>query len=428
MNYHETVEYLFAQLPMYQKIGQSAYKNSLETTLALDRYCLQPHRRFKTIHVAGTNGKGSVSHMIASVLQEAGYKTGLYTSPHLKDYRERIKVNGKMISEQFVVDYVQKYKSVFENLKPSFFEMSVALAFEYFAAEKVDVAVIETGMGGRLDSTNIITPLVSVITNISFDHMQFLGETLEKIAGEKAGIIKQNIPVVVGEADSHTRGVFMKRADELNAPLFLASLAYSAEYSLENSNESSVFNIFKGGRLFFAGIKTDLKGFYQRKNIVTVIQTLEILQNHFKISANQIFSGLMSVRQNTGLNGRWEILGKNPLTVCDTGHNEAGISEVVSQIRLQNFKNLHFVLGTVNDKDISKILQLLPKEAVYYFTKASIPRALNENILAERASEFGLSGNTYSTVKEAFSAAKQNAATDDMIFVGGSTFVVAEVV
>ncbi len=413
---------------MYQHIGKSAYKNNLDTTQALDRYSLQPHRRFKTIHVAGTNGKGSVSHMLASVLQEAGYKTGLYTSPHLKDYRERIRINGAMISEQFVIDYVKKFKSVFDELKPSFFEMSVALAFEYFAAEKVDIAVVEVGMGGRLDSTNIITPLVSVITNISFDHTQFLGDTLEKIAGEKAGIIKPNIPVVIGEADSGTRGVFIKRADEMSAPLHLASLVFSAENALGNTDEGSVFNIFKGGRLYFAGLKTDLKGIYQQKNIVTVLQTLEILQNMLKIDTNQIFSGLSKVQQNTGFKGRWQVLGKKPLIVCDTGHNEAGISEVVSQIRLQKFKQLHFVLGTVNDKDIGKILQILPKDAFYYFTKALIPRALNEKLLADRAVEFGLVGNSYSTVNEAYTAAKKNAEIDDMIFIGGSTFVVAEVV
>jgi len=428
MNYSETIEYLFSQLPMYQHIGKSAYKNNLDTTQALDRYSLQPHRRFKTIHVAGTNGKGSVSHMLASVLQEAGYKTGLYTSPHLKDYRERIRINGAMISEQFVIDYVKKFKSVFDELKPSFFEMSVALAFEYFAAEKVDIAVVEVGMGGRLDSTNIITPLVSVITNISFDHTQFLGDTLEKIAGEKAGIIKPNIPVVIGEADSGTRGVFIKRADEMSAPLHLASLVFSAENALGNTDEGSVFNIFKGGRLYFAGLKTDLKGIYQQKNIVTVLQTLEILQNMLKIDTNQIFSGLSKVQQNTGFKGRWQVLGKKPLIVCDTGHNEAGISEVVSQIRLQKFKQLHFVLGTVNDKDIGKILQILPKDAFYYFTKALIPRALNEKLLADRAVEFGLVGNSYSTVNEAYTAAKKNAEIDDMIFIGGSTFVVAEVV
>ncbi len=428
MNYSETVEYLFSQLPMYQHIGKSAYKNNLDTTQALDRYSLQPHRRFKTIHVAGTNGKGSVSHMLASVLQEAGYKTGLYTSPHLKDYRERIRINGAMISEQFVIDYVKKFKSVFDELKPSFFEMSVALAFEYFAAEKVDIAVVEVGMGGRLDSTNIITPLVSVITNISFDHTQFLGDTLEKIAGEKAGIIKPNIPVVIGEADSGTRGVFIKRADEMSAPLHLASLVFSAENALGNTDEGSVFNIFKGGRLYFAGLKTDLKGIYQQKNIVTVLQTLEIMQNMLKIDTNQIFSGLSKVQQNTGFKGRWQVLGKKPLIVCDTGHNEAGISEVVSQIRLQKFKQLHFVLGTVNDKDIGKILQILPKDAFYYFTKALIPRALNEKLLADRAVEFGLVGNSYSTVNEAYTAAKKNAENDDMIFIGGSTFVVAEVV
>ncbi len=413
---------------MYQHIGKSAYKNNLDTTQALDRYSLQPHRRFKTIHVAGTNGKGSVSHMLASVLQEAGYKTGLYTSPHLKDYRERIRINGAMISEQFVIDYVKKFKSVFDELKPSFFEMSVALAFEYFAAEKVDIAVVEVGMGGRLDSTNIITPLVSVITNISFDHTQFLGDTLEKIAGEKAGIIKPNIPVVIGEADSGTRGVFIKRADEMSAPLHLASLVFSAENALGNTDEGSVFNIFKGGRLYFAGLKTDLKGIYQQKNIVTVLQTLEIMQNMLKIDTNQIFSGLSKVQQNTGFKGRWQVLGKKPLIVCDTGHNEAGISEVVSQIRLQKFKQLHFVLGTVNDKDIGKILQILPKDAFYYFTKALIPRALNEKLLADRAVEFGLVGNSYSTVNEAYTAAKKNAENDDMIFIGGSTFVVAEVV
>ena len=427
MTYNETLDYLFNQLPMYQRQGTAAYKADLKNTIALDKYFGHPHRKFKTIHIAGTNGKGSVSHILASVLQSAGYKTGLYTSPHLKDFRERVKINGKMISEDYIVDFVKKHESIFDKINPSFFEMTVALAFDYFAKERVDIAVIEAGMGGRLDSTNIISPILSTITNIAYDHTQFLGETIEKIAVEKAGIIKKNIPIVIGEIDSKTRPVFLRRADEENAPLFLANYTFSAENAFMSSDNLQIFNIYKGSRIFYSNLKTDLLGKYQRKNLVTAIQIIDILREKLNLKSENIFNGLMNVKRNTGFEGRWQILGHNPTIVCDLGHNEAGIKEVIKQIEAVPYKKLHFVLGTVNDKNIGKILNQLPEEAYYYFTKAGIPRALNENELLVKAEHYDLQGESFPTVEKAFLAAKSNAGTDDMIFVGGSTYVVAEV-
>jgi len=428
MNYKETLDYLFGHMPMYQKIGAAAYKNNLNNTLALDNYFGHPHKKFKTIHIAGTNGKGSVSHSLASILQSAGYKVGLYTSPHLIDFRERIRINGKMVTEKFVVDFVDANKKFMENLEPSFFELSMAMAFEYFAYENVDIAVVEVGLGGRLDSTNIITPLVSVITNISFDHTQFLGDTLELIAGEKAGIIKKNIPVVIGESNARTRQVFYNKANELNAPLFLANHIFSVNDAFETTDGKKCYNVFKNSELVFANLKLDLLGDYQKHNVCTVLQTIEVLQTkNINITNQNIYEGFAKVVEKTGLLGRWQIINKEPLTVCDTGHNEAGIEYVVNQIKNQKFDKLHIVLGTVNDKDINKILKFLPKEAEYYFTKASIPRALNEKELKSKAEEYNLYGNSFSNVKAAFEAANTNAKTNDMIFVGGSNFVVAEV-
>ncbi len=430
MKYSETLDYLFTQLPMFQRSGPAAYKNNLENTLTLDEHYGHPHKKFKTIHVAGTNGKGSVSHMLAAVLQSAGYKTGLYTSPHLKDFRERIRINGEMIPENAVTEWIEKYKANNENWKidPSFFELTVAMTFDYFAQQEVDVAVIEVGLGGRLDSTNIITPEVSVITNIGLDHTDLLGDTLEKIAFEKAGIIKENIPVVIGETHSETKPVFAKKAESLNAPIFFADKEYCAVYSTLTLDGKQMVRVEKNGENVLNGLQLDLLGNYQLKNLPAVLKTLDILiEQGWKITEDDISRGLKSTISLTGLRGRWQILGNNPRIVCDTGHNEDGIKMVLKQIENTAFKKLHFVFGTVGDKNPDNVLCILPKNAVYYFTRADIPRAMNENELAEKAAIFGLNGTIYSSVSEAFKAAKQKADKDDFIFVGGSTFVVAEI-
>ncbi len=427
MNYFETVEFLYSQLPMYQRRGKTAFKKTSDNIIALCDKLGNPHLKFKSIHIAGTNGKGSVSHIFASILQEAGYKTGLYTSPHLKDFRERIRINGTEIPENEVTDFVEKNMSLFGEIKPSFFEMTVALAFYYFAKEKVDVAVIETGLGGRLDSTNVISPVLSVITNIDFDHKQFLGNTLKDIAYEKAGIIKENTPVVIGEYSDETADVFIKTAKEKKSDIYFADKEYSCDYSMLTSDYKQVLNVYKNGKLYFENLKTDLLGIYQRKNIVTVLKSIEILSDKFKISRDNIYSGTLNVKSNTGFRGRWDILGFNPLIIADTGHNEAGIKEILKQLKNTAYKKLHFVLGTVDDKDIENILKLLPKDAVYYFTKAQIPRALNEKELKNKAEKFGLEGKTFGKTEEAFLLAKKNAGKNDLIFVGGSTFTVAEI-
>ena len=405
MNYLETLDYLFSQLPMYQRVGNAAYKANLDNTYRLSEILNHPEKQFKSVHIAGTNGKGSTSHMLAAVLQEAGYKVGLYTSPHLKDFRERIKINGEMISENEVIDFVKEYKHEFEKIQLSFFEWTVGLAFHYFAKQKVDIAIVETGLGGRLDSTNIVTPVVAVITNISMDHTQFLGDTLTKIAAEKAGIIKSTIPVVIGETQPEIKHVFIEKANQLNAPIQFADEGLIQEY------------------------ESDLKGAYQQQNKKTVVATIQVLQElGWKIAENHIKQGLLNVINNTGLMGRWQVLNDQPLTVCDTGHNEAGIKLILAQLAEQQFENLHFVLGVVNDKDITNILQLLPKNATYYFCQANIPRALEVSVLAEKATAVGLSGTTFPSVEAAYQAAQKNATAQDMIFIGGSTFVVAEVV
>jgi dihydrofolate synthase/folylpolyglutamate synthase len=405
MDYQSTLDYLFSQLPMFQRVGASAYKADLNNTIELCKLLHNPQNKFKSIHIAGTNGKGSTSHMLASILQEAGYKVGLYTSPHLKDFRERVKVNGVMITEQDVVDFVIKHQSEFEKINLSFFEWTVGLAFDYFSKQQVDIAVIETGLGGRLDSTNVITPLVSVITNIGKDHTQFLGETLEKIASEKAGIIKVNIPVVIGETQQETKQVFIKKALENNAKI------YFADKILENTYES------------------DLKGIYQEKNKKTVLAAIQqLVECRFSISEDNIKKGLLGVVKNTGLLGRWQILSENPLTICDTGHNEAGIKEVLEQIALTKHDKLHFVFGAVNDKEIDSILAMLPKNAIYYFCQAKIPRALDVNVLYEKSKEFDLNGTKYESVEGAIIHAKSRALINDLVFIGGSTFVVAEAI
>ena len=424
MNYKETLDWMFAQLPMYHREGKAAYKANLDNTLALDAHFGSPHRRFRTIHVAGTNGKGSVSHMLASILQETGLRVGLYTSPHLKDFRERIRVNGQMISQEYVTHFVESNQEIFDRIHPSFFEMTVAMAFQYFADAKVDIAVIEVGLGGRLDSTNIITPLVSVITNIALDHVALLGDTLEKIAGEKAGIIKPGVPAVVGIRDSATDFVFEQRAREVNTTVRFASDLWHTEHLADNT-----YNLTRQGNQWqLLDLHPELHGFYQRKNIPTVLETIQVLREQgLSLPDQAVRQGIERVVTNTGLLGRWQVLSERPYTVCDTGHNVDGITEVVSQLLACHYDHLHIVLGMVNDKDIDGVLALLPRDATYYFCKASIPRAMDEHTLADKASRLGLHGHTYPTVAEAYHAAKAAASPLDMIYIGGSTFVVAEV-
>jgi len=404
MNYQETLEWLFVQLPMYQRVGQAAYKANLDNTLLLSDYLHHPERAFKSIHVAGTNGKGSTSHMLASVLQEAGYKVGLYTSPHLKDFRERIKVNGEMIPKRAVTSFIRKHKPFFEEHQLSFFEMTVGLAFDYFRKEKVDIAVVEVGMGGRLDSTNIITPEVSVITNIGWDHTQFLGDTLAKIAAEKAGIIKPNIPVVVGETLPETKPVFEEIALKNTVEIVFAE------------NES--FNFYP----------SDLIGNYQKMNQKTVLTTLKMLkQKGWLISEKDIKKGLKQIVENTGLLGRWQILKKAPKVICDTAHNREGLVLTMKQLAVEDYKKLHIVLGVVSDKDLGKVLPLFPKNATYYFCEPKIPRAMSVVQLQREAEEYNLLGEPFLSVKSAYQSALKNAEKEDVVYVGGSTFVVAEV-
>ncbi|MFH6963370.1 bifunctional folylpolyglutamate synthase/dihydrofolate synthase [Flavobacterium plurextorum] len=404
MNYQETTNWMFNQLPMYQLQGASAYKEDLTNIKLLAAHLGNPETQLKCIHVAGTNGKGSTSHMLASVLHEAGYNVGLYTSPHLKDFRERIKINGQEISEDFVCTFIEKHKSFFEANDMSFFEMSVGLAFDYFAAEKIDIAIIEVGLGGRLDATNIITPLVSVITNIGLDHTQFLGNTLEAIAGEKAGIIKPNVPVVIGEYTIETQPVFLAKAEEKKAPIYFAS--------------DLITEVFP----------SDLIGDYQFHNKKTVQQTIKIINEttDFKVSEESVKSGLLNVVKNTGLLGRWQQLGENPKIICDTAHNKHGLTVVMNQIQKETFEKLHIVLGVVNDKDLDSILPLFPQNAQYYFCRPDSSRGLATEILQESAKKYNLLGDKYDSVEKAFLDAKKKAAKNDFIYAGGSTFVVAE--
>lgn len=389
---------------MFQNQGRKALNHKLDNIQALTSVLNHPEKKFKSLHIAGTNGKGSSSHMLASVLQQAGYKVGLYTSPHLKDFRERIKINGTEIPENNVITFIEKYKSFFEENQLSFFEMTVGLAFDYFAKEQVDIAVIEVGLGGRFDSTNIINPEVSLITNISKDHIDILGNTLPEIAIEKAGIIKQSTPVVVSEYNEETAPIFTKKAKEENAPIVFAS-------SISTD------------------LKTDLQGFYQEKNIKGVLAVLDFLRNDFwEISDDDIKIGLLNVVKNTGLKGRWQTLCEKPKIVCDTGHNEAGLSYVIKQISQQSFDKLHIVLGFAKDKDVEAALTMFPKDAKYYFCKPNIPRGLDTHILTEIAVKKGINGKAYNSVKQALEAAKENANSEDFIFIGGSTFVVAEIV
>ncbi|MBU2922256.1 bifunctional folylpolyglutamate synthase/dihydrofolate synthase [Winogradskyella psychrotolerans] len=405
MNYQDTVNWMFQQLPMYQNKGNSAFKKDLTNTINLATYLNHPEGRFRSVHVAGTNGKGSTSHMLASILQESGYKVGLYTSPHLKDFRERIRINGKVISKQAVIAFIKKNKAFLEDNQLSFFEMTVGMAFDYFSKQKVDIAIVEVGLGGRLDSTNIITPELSVITNIGFDHTQFLGNTFQEIAGEKAGIIKQNVPVVIGETHPETESVFKQKASEANSAIYFAD------------------------QIINEALESDLKGSYQVHNIKTVIQSINILKElGFKISKNNLEKGLLNVVGNTGLQGRWQILGHNPKVVCDTAHNKEGLTYVMEQIKKETFNKLHIVFGVVNDKDLDAIIPLLPKEASYYFCQPNVQRGLNAKILMTAFKKNQLLGESYKSVSEALTIAKSNANKYDLIYIGGSTFVVAEII
>lgn len=426
MTYKETIEHLFNSAPLFQNVGKSAYKEGLETTLALDAHFGHPHRKFKSIHVGGTNGKGSVSHTLASILQHSGYKVGLYTSPHLIDFRERIRVNGIMIPEQRVIDFVTKERTFYEPLHPSFFELTTALAFLYFAEQEVDVVVVEVGLGGRLDCTNIINPDLSIITNISFDHTQFLGTTLSQIATEKAGIIKAGVPVVIGESGNSGDGVkevFLCKANEMNSLIRFANEEDQVISCTKDLNENPIYNTRDWGV-----IEAELGGLCQDKNTRTILCAVDKLcKSGYKISTESLRCGFKNVCKTTGLMGRWQILEHKPLVVCDTGHNIAGIQYIVEHLSTLKCQRLHMIVGMVNDKDIRGVLQLLPKNnTTYYFTKASVQRALPENQLAELANEVGINGNVFPDVKSAFLAAKEVATADDVVFVGGSTFIVAD--
>ena len=419
---------MFNKLPMYQRIGAAAYKADLNNTIQLLQLLDNPHHNFKSVHVAGTNGKGSTSHMLASVFQEAGYKTGLYTSPHLIDFRERIRINGEMIPEDNVVQFIDTYKAKFEAMELSFFEMTVGMAFDYFSKEKVDIAIVEVGMGGRLDSTNLITPELSIITNIDFDHMKFLGDTRAKIAYEKAGIIKPNIPVVIGETHPETEQVFIEKAKECNSPIYFADQIFDCDKIHIESNKTQQFDIWKNSELYMEALEIPLMGNYQQKNLTTVMCSLDLLRDKFNLTEDDIRDGIGKVIINTHLMGRWQILNSDPLTIADTGHNVAGITEVVQQLADMNYEKLHIVLGMVNDKDIESVLQLLPRNAEYYFCKADIPRGLDANILAEKAFDMGLRGMAFESVRHAYRSAVNNARFGDVVFIGGSNFTVAEVV
>jgi len=424
VNYQETLDFLYEQLPMFQRVGDQAYKKDLSNTLALLESIGNPHHTFQSIHIAGTNGKGSVTHILAAVLQETGLRVACYTSPHYKDFRERIKINGELIPESFIVEFVSKNFQSIQKIQPSFFEITVVMAFAYFAEAGVDVAVIETGMGGRLDSTNVITPHLSIITNISFDHQQFLGDTLAKIAFEKAGIIKPGIPVLIGELQSETHPVFINRAHEDKSDLYYAKDLVAIQDFTSSFSGSSFKLVFEDKIL---DLKTDLSGEYQEKNIRTALAALILLRDRLSVDARAIINGLQSVRTQTYFLGRSMQLSEKPLVVLESAHNEAGIKELTKTLGKTAYNKLHFVYGTVADKDLSKVFPLLPVDASYYFCQANIPRAMPSNILTEKARQYGLQGDNYPTVELAYRAALKQASPDDMILVSGSIFVVAEV-
>lgn len=423
MNYSETIEYLVSSIPMFQRVGGEAYKPGLGTTEELDKHYNYPHKSFKTIHVGGTNGKGSTSHLLAAILQQSGYRVGLFTSPHLVDFRERIRVNGELISEEFVVDFVEHGKEFFELLSPSFFELTTAMAFQYFRKEKVDIAVIEVGMGGRLDCTNIIDPLVSVITNVSYDHMAYLGNTLDKIAFEKSGIIKPFTPIIIGRTNAETKPVFELKAGEERAPLY-----YAYEEHVVDSIDRDRDGLWEVNSVDYGPLTCSLSGLVQQENIRVVLTTLRVLSLYcdIDIQQNAVVEGFRHVQKLTGLRGRWELLSEHPRIIADTGHNVDGIRFIVEQLSHEHYANLRMVIGMVSDKDIRGVLKLLPKDAIYYFTQASIQRALPAEELCEIAKEFNLKGNFVSSVAEAVKLAVSEADEEDLIFVGGSSFIVAD--
>ena len=430
MTYSETLTYLYEQLPMFQRVGAAGFKKGLGNTLVLAEAQGHPERQFRSVHVAGTNGKGSSSHLLAAVLQAAGYKVGLYTSPHLREFTERIKVNGQELAPDYLVEWVARWRPLFETVQPSFFEMCVALAFAYFAEQRVDVAIVEVGLGGRFDSTNIITPLVSLITNISFDHQALLGNTLPEIAGEKAGIIKQGVPVVVSQTQQEVAQVFQREATAHLAHLVFSDQIYQASFIAEASPETGLraLTITQHGRPYLPNAELGLPGDYQQYNLPGVLATLDELRAQgFRITEAAVRTGLRQVTKLTGLRGRWSIIGRRPLVVCDTGHNAAGLQMVVAQLRRLPQQRLHLVIGTVNDKDVAEMLALLPTEGTFYFCAANIPRALPAAELALVAAAVGLQGQVYGSVAAAIVAARAAATADDVIFIGGSTFVVAEV-
>jgi len=429
MNYQETIDYLLSYLPMFQRIGAAAYKADIYNTVELMKALGNPEKKFKSIHVAGTNGKGSSSHLIASILREKGLKVGLHTSPHLKDFRERIKIDNKICDEEFVINFVENNKELIERIKPSFFETAVAMAFTYFAQENVDIAIIEVGMGGRLDSTNVINPLACLITNISFDHTQFLGNSLEAIAQEKAGIIKQNTPVVISQTQKETQNVFSAKANEKNSPICFADSYLSCE-NVNHSQGLLKMDIYKNGVERIKNLQSSLSGYYQQKNILGVVALIDTLNQYhnFNISDEEIKQGIENLSSNFPIAGRWQILCNKPLTICDTGHNEDGLKYVIEQIKNTPHEKLRFVLAMVNDKDVNKVLSMLDKDAEYYLSQAKIPRALPVDELAEKAQQAGLSFTKYATISQALAQAQQDSEENDLVFVGGSTFTVAEVV
>lgn len=421
MNYNETLDYLYSQMPEFQRIGQAAYKPGLDNTYKLDAIFDKPHTKYKTIHIGGTNGKGSTSHLITSILMESGYKVGLYTSPHLIDFRERIRINGEMVSKEYVVDFVEKYQLQFEPVMPSFFELTMELAFKYFEEQEVDVAVIEVGLGGRLDSTNIINPDMCVITNIGLDHIQILGDSLEAIAYEKAGIIKPNTPIVIGEASGSLRDIFTNKANKEDAPIIFAEDEI-ADFVSTRDKDGLHFN-----GAGFNNITSQLNGLAQEKNARTVIAAIRELRNiGYNISDEAVYKGFANVVEQTGLMGRWQQLSNKPRIICDTGHNAHGIKYIVEQLNNEQYNNLHIVFGMVNDKDVSAVLNLMPKNAKYYFTRASIERAFSAKEIAEKASAYGLHGEIYEDISRAIESAKENADENDLIFIGGSSFIVAD--
>lgn len=420
-SFSEALHYLYENLPMFQKVGAAAYRKDLTNTRRLCDALGNPHQKFKSIHIAGTNGKGSTSHMLASILQEAGYNVGLYTSPHLKSFTERIRINGREVDEEFVVSFVNRMRPLIEEIHPSFFEITVAMAFEAFAHANVDVAVIEVGMGGRLDSTNIITPVVSVITNISWDHQQFLGNTLQEIAGEKAGIIKPSVPVIVGERQAEVQEVFQFSAASMGAEVTFASDIFRASF-----NDAGKLSIYRDGELIFDDVDIPLKGIYQERNVPAVLAVCDVMQSHFTFDRDCVRRGLERVVVNTGLKGRWQKLGEAPAIYCDTAHNAEGVRELIRTLNRERYRRLFMVIGMVNDKDIGGVLSLLPREASYYFCQASVPRALDAKELQREAVRFGLHGKVVTDVNEAVKEAIGEASKDDLVFIGGSTFVVAE--